>query len=368
MYEILFFYLLLFSLLFIFKRNVERRGILFLFKIKKKNIFHLKNEKILKILSAIVIFLGFSFLFYAIYFIFSSLIDILTKGYTEKVVTLALPGIKVPGIGKIPFIEWILSILILSIIHEFSHAFFIRSFGGKIKSIGIAILGPLLAGYVEPVEEEFERMNLFKKLAILFSGSVSNIISGFLFLFLISSVIYPLYMNTIEILPGIKVIKVIEDSPVYLSGMKEGIIIDKVDGIPVKNISQFIEYIKNKTPGSKVIFYSGNKTFSVIVGNKSGKPYYGFVFIQNYKIKEGKIFEYNIFKFLYSFFRILSMLSIGIGFANLLPIFFLDGGKAIYYILRKINEKLAKNILTILSIILIFVIIKSILWNLVQNF
>ena len=117
-------------------------------------------------------------------------IDIFTKSSLVPTVTPLLPGIEIaPGIPVLSFWHWILGILIIATIHEFSHGIYARLNKVPIKSSGFAFLGPLLAAFVEPNEKTMAKKRNRKQIHILSAGPISNIIKGILFLIIGSLII-----------------------------------------------------------------------------------------------------------------------------------------------------------------------------------
>ena len=104
-----------------------------------------------------------------------------------------LPGIKVlPGLPILGFWHWIITILIVAGIHEFSHGIYARYHKIKIKSSGFAFLGPILAAFVEPDEKQLKKKSKKAQLEVFSAGPFSNIITGFLLLLFIPLIFTPI--------------------------------------------------------------------------------------------------------------------------------------------------------------------------------
>jgi membrane-associated protease RseP (regulator of RpoE activity) len=90
--------------------------------------------------------------------------------------TLVLPGI------NLPFMEGIIAIAVLLVVHEMAHGFLSRAERVSINSTGIVLFGSLPVGaFVEPSDRELERAGPMVRSRILVAGSASNITFGFLF-------------------------------------------------------------------------------------------------------------------------------------------------------------------------------------------
>ncbi len=79
------------------------------------------------------------------------------------------------------FIYWIIAILIVAAVHEFSHGIFAKFHRLKIKSTGFAFLGPILGAFVEPDEKQMVKKKNFAQMAILSSGVFANIVTAAIF-------------------------------------------------------------------------------------------------------------------------------------------------------------------------------------------
>ncbi len=83
------------------------------------------------------------------------------------------------------FTYWIIAIAVIALSHEFAHGIFARINKVKVKSTGFGFLGPFLAAFVEPDEEEMQKIRKTDQLAILGAGSFANLIMTVIFLLLL---------------------------------------------------------------------------------------------------------------------------------------------------------------------------------------
>ena len=94
-----------------------------------------------------------------------------------------LPGIK----GIFPtfyFIDFIFAIMIVATVHELSHGIFMRRWGIKIKSTGIAFLKwfPVFLGaFVEQDEKSMVNKKKFEQMSVLGAGVLANVLTAILF-------------------------------------------------------------------------------------------------------------------------------------------------------------------------------------------
>ncbi|MGI0134163.1 MAG: site-2 protease family protein, partial [Candidatus Micrarchaeaceae archaeon] len=97
-----------------------------------------------------------------------------------------IPGVApvIPGID-IPLVSGIISLMIILVIHEFSHGILARSFKVRLKSIGVLLFGSLPIGaFVEPEEKEVNKLDSLKQTKIFAAGVSANFIAAIAFFFL----------------------------------------------------------------------------------------------------------------------------------------------------------------------------------------
>jgi membrane-associated protease RseP (regulator of RpoE activity) len=101
-------------------------------------------------------------------------------------VGLVLP-IKAKGVLYVPFLYWIISLIIVMIVHEGAHGIIAMVHKLKIKKTGLAFLGAIIpiipAAFVEPDEEKLMKSSNLVKLSVFAAGPFANIVLGFILLF-----------------------------------------------------------------------------------------------------------------------------------------------------------------------------------------
>ncbi len=83
------------------------------------------------------------------------------------------------------FTYFIIALLIVAVVHEFSHGIFMRLFKIKIKSTGFIFLGPILGAFVEQDDNQMKRESNFNQMTILAAGVFANLIFAVLFFILL---------------------------------------------------------------------------------------------------------------------------------------------------------------------------------------
>ncbi|MEM3444238.1 MAG: hypothetical protein QXP04_05085, partial [Candidatus Nanoarchaeia archaeon] len=162
------FYSILIILFYINRNKLQvMEKVFYVFKTKKGLNFlkKISKFKFIKILSTISIFIAVYFMIQICIFLFQSLYTILTVPKPQPTITLAIPGIKIPGSPiYIPFIEGIISIFILIIVHEISHAIVALNEKIKVKSLGFGLFIFLPIAFTEVDERQMLKESRIKRL------------------------------------------------------------------------------------------------------------------------------------------------------------------------------------------------------------
>lgn len=287
------------------------------------------------IYSGTVLFLlvAFTFLFgvsgYGFMTLFFGAVGILLSSFTgavvESSIKLVLP-VEVSQdsdlpIFSVPIAEWLISILFILVVHEFSHAIVARKEGIKVKSLGYGFLGPLPLGFAEPDEKEIKASSSITKTRIFGAGSFSNILAASLiFLLYLVTMALGLFSGSVPFVDqGVYILAVNSTMPAGI--LPVGGIITMVDGINTTNVSEFVAVMETKGPNDNLTMIVDGKEYRLTLledpENKTmGKM--GIIVTQNRTL--GPI------GFFASLVNWLVLLNIGIALANLFPLRPLDGG------------------------------------------
>ncbi len=176
------------------KHNLQRQGLLYLYKTKVglKIIEYISEKyfKLLKPLQYLVLASGYLLLFFMLWFLVKFTYFYITSSYAAKAlkVPVIFPLIPyLPEIFKVDFLPpfyftyWIIIIAIIAIPHEFAHGIFARLNKVKIHSTGFGFLGPFLAFFVEQDEKHMNKASRFSQLSILAAGTFANVLMTILF-------------------------------------------------------------------------------------------------------------------------------------------------------------------------------------------
>ncbi len=198
-------FLVIFSILvawFLYKRrdNLKREGIMYLYRtqvgVKFINYIGTRFKKTLKVFSVLSIISGYILMAVMMYLLGKLIYVYLFM--PEIVRAIKIPPLMplipyLPEVFKIDFLPsfyftyWIISIAIIAVFHEFAHGIIAKTNGVRIKTTGFGFLGPFLAAFVEPDEEQMESKTKFQQIAVLSAGTFTNLILAFLFFLLLAA-------------------------------------------------------------------------------------------------------------------------------------------------------------------------------------
>ncbi len=278
---------------------------------------------------------------------------------TEKGLESAVP------VFYVPFLYWILAILVLAIVHEFAHGVIAERFKIRIKSSGFAffgILAPILpAAFVEPDEKSLESKPKWQQIAVLGAGSTSNFIFGFLFLLMWIFLAVPFVENTTQI-ESIKFSSVMNGSSLEYYNISSGEILE-FNGISDKNeiMLNFRNLSVNQSIELKINSSGFVETYNVVTFENPMSSDRGMIGISGISTQTSNKLGWEwigpIPVIIAQLLFWLWLLNIGIGLMNLLPIWITDGGKILLTMLQykfSLQTSLSiYNFISLLSIVLI---------------
>ncbi|KZX10347.1 site-2 protease family protein [Methanobrevibacter curvatus] len=295
---------------------------------------------------------------------------------TAPSVSLVLPGVEVPGSPIfIPFASGIFAMACLIIVHEFGHGIIARVSKIDIKSVGLFLLAILPGAFVEPDDEEIEKLDKPAKMRIFAAGSIGNLsfaLICILVLSFIGSVAIPANFHE----EGVLIHNVAENSP-SSNILKDNMLIKEINGKDINTAEDFTNTLKTLKPNDEAIISTNQGVFHVNLSSNPANPSIGFlgVFIQS-KLSVNKDVS-NIWGnsipwiwfYLTEIFYWLLLLNISVGLFNLLPIRGLDGGHLLRSLLEfKLPKTFVNPIMNILSSVFIVIIVFSLIYSLISGF
>jgi len=179
------------------KKNLKQEGILILYKtkwgIKLIDYIGGKYKRLLNFLSYISIGSGYVLMIGMIFLLFQTVYLYLTTSISQVIrvppVAPLIPYFpKLFGLQSLfppfYFVYFIVALLIVATVHEFSHGIFARKSGIKIKSTGFAFFKyfPAFFGaFVEQDEQQMEKSKKFDQMSVLSAGVFANVVVAILF-------------------------------------------------------------------------------------------------------------------------------------------------------------------------------------------
>ena len=323
-----------------------------------------KSPRFWKILMNIGIPVAVFFMGYTLY----AIILASTMIFQSPQVVPILPGVDYAGNPfYLPLGYGLIGLATVIVIHEFAHGILARAEGVKIKSIGVLLLTILPGAFVEPDEEEVEKLSRLEKIRIYAAGSIFNIGTAAIalgILFVLSNFLIPASFHS----DGIVITSVVPKSPSD-GVLNEGMIIYNVNGQNVKNLTDYVNIRTNTKIGDELTLITNQGTFTIKLTpnpNNSTIAYAGFrtddhlVVNQNVANTYGNVLPWILF-YLKELFYWVGLLNLAIGTINLLPMKPLDGGLIFEELLGyKLSKEQVKPIVNTVSYVLIAILIVNI--------
>jgi membrane-associated protease RseP (regulator of RpoE activity) len=313
-----------------------------------------KSPLFWKIVGTIAIVICLFFMVQGVYILFT----------TQPAVQFVLPtpssiGSSGPGYILIPFWFWIITIFSILVPHELFHGIMARAEKIKLKSVGLLLLAIFPGAFVEPDEKEVKKAKVLTKLRIFSMGSFANFLVSFLIFYLTLYLIWPLSVS-----PGINLLNVTQGAPADLAGLKPGMILTEVNG--KKIVPTYTEYLNgssylhdelgNAKPNDSVMIKSDGNAYNVKLGfnEKTNSTYMGITYAPLFKVNP----EFFL-GVLIPLLTMISLFSLAVGIVNILPIYPLDGGLIIQAITDKYAKKKSKQIVRIITYLVLIILIYS---------
>ena len=267
--------------------------------------------------------------FAALFFLAQNLYNFFVQPPKFAGVTVLIPFVTIQNVTLLTF--FFLSIPLILIPHELAHAVVARLEGIDLKSGGFALLGLLLAGFIEPDEEQCKKAHPKKRARILAAGSTANLAVAVIFFSLIlfqpvTAVYMPDGMRNAFYGPpsGVYVYLVDETQGIGKVGVRPGDVIKEVNGVRINSLEEYFQ-LKLK-PGERVevvVERNGRLlkfTTTVIGEGERGRlGFYGFTYYPPY------IWVPPIPPLVFGFLYWVAFFSLMVGMFNMMPLYPFDG-------------------------------------------
>jgi len=294
----------------------------------------------------------------AMFFMLYSLVNALYLTYFQDTPAIGAK-LLIPGV-TIPFWYPLIALIIVVIVHEFSHGILSKAESISIKSLGafFALAVPLGA-FVEPEEEEFQDKGLLTKLRVYSAGSFANLLLAMI----VSVTLLPLVTSLFFAPHGVQITGVVDGSPAE-GVLEEGAIVEKIKGYPIENLQDFGRAIQTLEPGEEIEVVTEGGAQTITLTSREDDSSRGFIGIKTSQpVKEG---VYSLVGFaplmLKNLLTWVVFLNMVVGLVNLLPIHFgiaaTDGHHIFKLSLsRFIGEERAESVSSMLSVFIALVIV-----------
>jgi membrane-associated protease RseP (regulator of RpoE activity) len=247
-------------------------------------------------------------------------------------VSIVLPGVEIPGSPiYLPFGYGLIGLITVIVIHEFGHGILARVEKVNIKSLGVGLLAILPIAFVEPDEEEVNKLGSLSKLRIFAAGSIFNMMLAAL-----AIVIY--FILTLFLIPyalpgaGLEIMSVVPGSPAD-GILQEGMVIQTINGYSVTDRNSFSQVIQDLKVGDQVIIGTDQGTYSITTRanpNSTNSAYIGIKSQEKHVVTKDLSNILGdvpwVLVYLAELFMWIFTLNFGIGLFNLLPLKPFDGG------------------------------------------
>ncbi len=316
----------------------------YVFKTEKKKNPFAKTLTVLAVLLVIVYFLNFKTIyalsgavFGASGFVAFQLVDGVINMFlnpsaaAQMQFVLPIQTTSAP-VFYVPIDFWLISIFVLLIVHEFSHAFVSRAEGIKVNSLGYGFMAVIPLGFAEPDEKELKKTSSIKKSRIFSAGSFSNIIAALISAFLLVSSVFAiaaLYTND-----GVRYSTVVSKSPADMYFPHNGTI-SEINGVKINNLGELAAIMDNVPVESEITALINGRNYTIATAADPKNSTRAFMGISNLENAIAAKEKYagiagsglaSALLYIISLFKWLFLLNLGIGLFNLLPLKPLDGG------------------------------------------
>ncbi len=286
---------------------------------------------------------------------------LLEAAYDMIFVAAALPAVQlvlpinIPNapVFFVPIDFWLISIFVILVAHEFSHALVAKAQGINVKSLGYGFLAILPLGFAEPDQEQIKKSKSLVKTRIYGAGSFANFIVALLSIPLILGVMF-VYSGSVDAV-GVSYNGTIEDMPADGLLPESGIVtmIDENEAKDIYNLSLVMDTYR---PGDTITILVNSEEYTLVLAENPDDESKAFMGISDLKQETvnripgvlGSIIV-SVLMYLFTLLNFLFMLNLGIGLANLLPIKPLDGGLMFEEIAKTAGIRNWKNVVKFVS-------------------
>src|SRR3989344_5361792 len=183
-------FLILFTLaviIFLYRKrkNLKKEGIMYLYRtkvgIKLIDKIGSKYKKAISVFSFLAVISGYLLMVTMIYVFRPEIVQAIKIPPIMPLVPYLPEAFKLSFLPPFYFTYWIIAIAVIAVFHEFAHGIVARRYDIKVKTTGFGFLGPFLAAFVEPDEEEMNKKPKYQQISVLSAGTFTNLILAVIF-------------------------------------------------------------------------------------------------------------------------------------------------------------------------------------------
>jgi membrane-associated protease RseP (regulator of RpoE activity) len=281
-------------------------------------------------------------------------------------VGVVLP-IQAKGVFYVPFFYWIIAVLFIMVVHEFSHGLIARAHKVRVKSTGFACLGALVpvvpGAFVEIDEKHLAKQPKYTQLSIFAAGPFVNLVFGALFW--AAFLLMQPAADALFVADGMAITQVAEGSPAAITGLAVGELITQIDGIAVRSVKDFEQAFSAKKPGDAISITTATGSKEAALAGTE-KSYLGVQVEEAKHLKESVIANHGwllprAFVWLVDLVFWLFVLNLGVGLFNLVPLGPIDGGRMFHTALQHVvHHRHARTVWHATSVVMLAIIVGSI--------
>ena len=248
--------------------------------------------------------------------------------HPQPLVQPIIPGVKIPGAPiKVP-LSALIGMVVLIIVHEFSHGIMAIREKIKLKSLGLATLGIFPIGaFAEPDEKQLQKASMKKRTRVYSAGSMANFATAAIFIAIMipsAAIINPSLASDYKT----TIMTVQPNSPAALAGLKPGMMIYGTDFVS-----------KPKTPNTPITLKT-NEGIKTIIRNSKGMI--GITYDSNFQLASNKLSHWAKFYYL-QIITWTALLNLLVGMFNYLPYTIFDGARIFEDLINFYNKKISRK-------------------------
>ncbi len=328
------FYTIIIAMVYLNRKKLTREAFVLLYRtqigLKAMDSIARRYPRILKILGLFSIFFGFLGMLFISGYVLYNVFQLLFIPGSMPALTPLVPGVQIPGSQlSLPLIYGILSLFMVVVMHEFSHGVLSCVYKVPVKSSGLVLLGPLMGAFVEPDETHLSKQSAKVQLSVFGIGPFSNIVAALLVAFVIIPYILSPVTNVFFETTNITITSVRDGGPAEKAGITPSLLL-AVEGKKIKDTGEFITILKGATPEKEISIQTDLGTFNVIPEIREKNPIIGVNLQEGVGIKAAYAMLGPLpwaLRWIYTFMIWFTIISIGVGIANMLPVGPVDGGR-----------------------------------------